>query len=104
MKKKTLEFNLAELNDHKLTSMLTDNNAGIPEVMALLEGLFDMWASALRFSHTAVSYGETLHPEFMDIFITRASHSHGVSPEQLKKILNMLGRGKTSTPSSSELH
>jgi len=105
MKKRTLEFNLAELTEHKLTGMLADNQAGIPEVMALLEGLFDMWSSALKFSMTAVNYGETLHPDFLEMFVSHASHNHGIAPERLREILKVIGKNRRpNAPSSSGVH
>ena len=102
MKKRILEFNLAELDEPKLIRMLADNDAGIPEVMAFLEGLFDMWTSALKFSRAAVQYGERLHPDFMEMFVSHAAHSHGMAPEQLKTILDMVKR--PTAPSSSKIH
>ena len=104
MKKKVLTFNLAELNEPELIRMLSDNEAGIPEVMAFLAGLFDMWASALKFSRIAINYGETLHPDFMEMFVTHTGHNHGIAPEQLRTILDIIKPKSPTAPSSSKLH
>ena len=90
MKKEMLEFNLATMNEKAMIKMLNDNNADIPELMALLEALFDMWSSALKFSSVVVQYGETRHDNFLTIFIKNAAPAHGISPERLAKALKMI--------------
>lgn len=97
MKKRTLEFNLATMNEKDLIKMLDDNNADTPELLALLEALFDMWSSALKFSATVVSYGEQHFNGFLETFIKNAASTHGISPTRLATVLDMIKKTRTSS-------
>ena len=101
MKRNTLEFNLAQLKEKDLVKMLDENNAGIPELMALLEALFDMWSSALKFSGTVVTYGEQHFDGFLETFVKNAASAHGVTPERLAQVLKTI---KQQNPNPPAIH
>jgi UDP-glucose 4-epimerase len=94
VKKKTLEFNLAKLTERGLIKVLDDNNADIPELMALLEALFDMWSSSLKFSTTVVEYGEQHFDGFLETFVKNATSAHGITPEKLAHIITAVRQQK----------
>ena len=98
MKKRTLNFNLAQLDEASMIKMLDDNNAGVPELMSLLEALFEMWTSSLKFSATVVKYGEARHDGFLKTFVENAAPAHGVSPERLAQILKFIKRENSPSP------
>lgn len=102
MKRKTLEFNLAEMSETKLIQMLDENNADAAELFGLLDALFHMWSAALKFSATVVQYGENHHEHFMETFVQNAAHQHGVSPDRLKTMLDMIADKRAG--SSPALH
>ena len=102
MKRKILEFNLAELNEQQLIQMLDDNHADMSELLSLLSGLFEMWASALKFSSAVARYGEERHDNFLRAFIEHQAPQHGISAEKLTNVLNFMKAQKRAT--STRVH
>lgn len=90
MKKKTIEFNLAQLDEKTMIEMLDDNDTDIAELFTLLEALFDMWSSALKFSAVVVTYGEQQFDGFLKTFIKTAAPANGIAPERLARILKTI--------------
>lgn len=101
MRTKTLEINLADLDEKSLIDLLNENNADAAELLGLLDSLFHMWAVSLRFAATVVQYGEERHDDFMEVFVKNAASQHGVSPKRLAHILKLLEK---SHPAPQQLH
>ena len=105
MKKKVMEFNLAELTQEKLIDVLETNNAGLGELIALLEALFDMFSSSLKFSGTVIEYAEARHPNFLEAFVKETASNHGIAPQQLASIVNTIREAKAQAQAEqSTLH
>jgi hypothetical protein len=99
---RTLEFNLAELDEKTLLKMLSDNQAGLPELFSLLESLFEMWATSLKFSAAVVKYGETQSPNFLTTYAQQAGPRHGIDPARLVSLIELIKQ--TQRPTSSKIH
>jgi hypothetical protein len=99
MKRKTLEFNLSEISERELIEKLDAANPNDASLFSLLETLFDMWSTSLRFSAAVVEYGEGQFPGFLETFARQSAPLHGIPPEHLAKLLKIM-RQKRS-PSSS---
>lgn len=98
-KPKTMEFNLATLTPEKLVNMLEKNQAQMGELIALLEALFDMFSSSLKFSNVVIEYGEARHNHFLEKFVEVTAEQHGVNPKELIQSIEALR--KRANPSAS---
>ena len=82
-KPKTIEFNLANMTTEKLINLLETNQAQMGELIALLEALFDMFSTSLKFSNVVIEYGEARHHHFLEKFVEATAEQHGIDPADL---------------------
>jgi hypothetical protein len=96
VKPKTTVLNLAELSEKELLKMIKDNNMGQAELFSILESLFEMFSTSLKFSSVVFKYGHKNYPDFVPTFLQHAIANHGIEPQHMMDILQSVQPTTTS--------
>lgn len=87
-KAKIIHINLAELTEEELVRLLKTNQAGVDEMLSLMECFFDLFSCAVHFGSVLQDYAERHHPDFNTRFQEMNLKAHNVKGQDLLRALS----------------